>query len=155
MNEWMNPVLMGFDTRSVYFNWKSLPPVKHVSFPVLYTPFVIVRSHSSSHFREGSRAVAITCCIAFTLFYLNLILPPPCDLEGTFIICAFMSRSPPPPGPRLTQLSVSWGGLLTWVAWLWMELSMGKQRQYYSLSSLFSKLLWTTSFPSPGFLTHS
>lgn len=106
-------------------------------------------------FGGGSRAVAITCCIAFTLFYLNLILPPPCDLEGTFIICAFMSRSPPPPGPRLTQLSVSWGGLLTWVAWLWMELSMGKQRQYYSLSSLFSKLLWTTSFPSPGFLTHS
>ena len=79
VNEWINPVPLGFNTKSIYFNRKSFPPVRHSHPPRCSTCILWWHIHSPlPTFKKqgGSRAVAITCYTDFTLFYLNLIPTP-------------------------------------------------------------------------------
>ena len=109
VNEWINPVPLGFNTKSIYFNWKSFPPVRHPHPPWCSTCILWWHIHSPLPIfkkQGGSRAVAITYYTDFTLFY-----PPPgqglpcvpwAAPKDTCLPCHGMrvSSAPPPVLPR-------------------------------------------------------
>ena len=159
VNEWINPVRMGFNTKSIYFNRKSFPNKKRkkkkkkkiistsetvTSSLVFYIYSLMARSLSSSHFQKarGQQSSSYNMLYRFhlVLFESHTHLPP-YNLEDTSaIICAFlMFSSSPPPGPHLNSAFwvVSRAAHMSGITWIrWDSVyKKAKTIKDYSLSS--------------------